>query len=57
MRTLRSRSLGSGPRITTSIGPRKVWLQLNREGIPVARSPSKRLMKDCSWLVFAEGGA
>jgi putative transposase len=27
-------------------GPRKVWLQLNREGIPVARCTVERLMKD-----------
>ncbi len=27
-------------------GPRKIWLQLNREGIPVARCTVERLMKD-----------
>ena len=27
-------------------GPRKVWLALNREGIPVARCTVERLMKD-----------
>jgi len=29
-------------------GPRKVWLQLNREGIEVARCTVERLMKDLS---------
>jgi putative transposase len=27
-------------------GPRKIWLQLNREGVPVARCTVERLMKD-----------
>jgi len=27
-------------------GPRKIWLQLNREGVPVARGTVERLMRD-----------
>ena len=37
-------------------GPRKVWLQLNREGIPVARCTVERLMRG-DGLVGARRGA
>src|ERR687898_1539894 len=36
-------------------GPRKVWLQLNREGVPVARCTIERLMRELG-LVGARRG-
>ena len=41
-----ARSAGSTPSNYGVYGARKVWLQLNREGIPVARCTVERLMRE-----------
>ena len=45
MSTCWVRSAGSTPTTTAVYGARKVWLQLNREGIEVARCTVERLMR------------
>jgi putative transposase len=46
MRASSSRSLGVHAANYGVYGPRKIWLQLNREDIPVARCTVERLMRD-----------
>ena len=45
MRSSRSRSAGSTPRTLPVYGARKVWRQLNREGLVVSRCRVERLMR------------
>ena len=37
-------------------GARKVWLALNREGVPVARCIVERLMRELGWQGVRRGG-
>jgi putative transposase len=47
---IRRRSAGCGVRWLICVyGAHKVWLQLNRKGIAVARCTMERLMRDMDW--------